>query len=725
MLLSVDTLNLPKHGTILEFWKVGAVEPEFIQRPFNPFFYSWKQWGQQEKEITVLKDLQKKKVWKVEFEDTNVLERHRTSYTFQDNIPYKQLVAALLGFKEVSPKPAHVAVDIETYKGKVVACGWYEPKEQIVFTGSEFDILASLNVQLQEKNPDIIDTYWGSYFDVKNLMEAAKRNNVKLKWGRDESQPYIRKREYSRGPKKGVEHTVKIRGRIHFDVWKEVEMDQTLRGIKNKKLQTVAEWFGFGTPTKYDHANLMQYGMEVVKSECLEDCRKTWLLAEHYLKNLYVLAEDFLYLPLNMIVERSPSHPPNTIYMREYERINVVATESNRERFPQFFHKAKKAYEGAFTKLYNPGIYEGDLFKDDFKSMYPSVMACFNLDPLTVKLLSVEPALKPEWIVKFQDDKIMVYDKNVKGIITVQISTEESISKRWIQNLMLWRKEVTDRVEKEGKTPELESRQWAIKVLMNALYGYHGMKYARYGCAPIAALVTGIGRFFMLETVKFVVSQVKTVIEVDTDGVYIQRGWTDFHVQDLEAYIKTLIPERYDSSFIHITEETYDAGIFYEEKGYVLKKGEKLNFYGSGLIGRHHSKVCDRVLEEVIERIFKGEQVKDILWKYTKLKDFPLSDFVMTAELKKHPDQYDSKSMYYSLLKQLREAGKDIELGMEVSYVKVKKKYKPIGLSGSYDLDYDYYRKRIARTLAAILKPTQKLNVSTIEKIMLEGQMVF
>ena len=41
MILIVDTLNVPKHGTILEFWKVGSKEPEYIQRPFNPFFYSF------------------------------------------------------------------------------------------------------------------------------------------------------------------------------------------------------------------------------------------------------------------------------------------------------------------------------------------------------------------------------------------------------------------------------------------------------------------------------------------------------------------------------------------------------------------------------------------------------------------------------------------------------------------------------------------------------------
>ena len=722
MILIVDTLNVPKHGTILEFWKVGSKEPEYIQRPFNPFFYSFQPPGIPV-EKTILATHEKKAVYKVEFEDTDLLERHRTKATFQHDIPYKQLVAALLGFKEPSAKPSHVAIDIETYKGQIRACGWYEPSRQEVFAGSEFDILSSLNAMLEERNPDIIDTYWGSYFDVKILIQAAKRNKVKLKWGRDKSEPYIRKREYTRGPKKGVENQVLIRGRIHFDIWKEVEMDQTLSGIKNKKLQTVAEWFGYGKPTKYDHANLMQYGEEVVKSECLEDCRKAWLLAEHYLQNLYVLADDFLYLPLNMLVERSPSHIPNFIYMKEYDQLGVVSTESNKERFPQFFRKEKKAYEGALVKLYRAGIYR-PLKKADFRSMYPSTMGCFNLDPLTVKLLSFTPAEQPDWIVKFEDDTIVVYDKNIKGIFKVQISMEEGVSRKWIRNLMVWRTEVQERIKVEGRTPELESRQWAIKVLMNQIYGYHGMKYARYGVVLISALTTAIDRFFLTETVKFMAQQVKTIIEADTDGVYYEPGWTDFNVKDLEQHIKSLIPSRYDSSFIKITEDEYDTGIFYEEKGYVLKRKDKLTFHGSGLIGRHHSKICSKVLEEVVNCIFKGEQVKDMLWKYTQLKDFPFEDFVMAVELRMQPDSYDSKSMYHSMVKQLKNAGKDVELGTEVQYVKVKKGYKPIGLSGPYDLDYNYYRKRIAESLAAILKPTEKLSVSTLEKIMLEGQMV-
>jgi DNA polymerase elongation subunit (family B) len=724
MILSVEALNTLKHGTVLELWRVGSIKPDLIKRPFDPFFYCWEPMENSTPLTrTILKTREQKTIYREDFEDTEELRdaRHPPD-TFQDNIPYTQLVAANLGFKEASPLPSHAALDIETRKGRLLACGWYEPDYQKIFTGTAKEILKDLNLTMKERNPDILDTYWGAYFDIESLIREAKECGTKLTWGRNGDSPFVIRHEYHRGPKKGVENIVKITGRIHLDVWKEVEMDQTLRGIKNKKLQTVAEWFNLGPRTKYDHADLLQYGMEVVKSECLEDCRKTWMLADHYLKNLYALAEDFLNLPLNLLIERSPSHVPNYIYLREMNAANVVATESNAERFPDFFRTESKAYSGGFCKLYNPGIYS-PVKKLDFRSMYPSIMFIFNLDPLTVDFLGVEKCLPPDWLVKFDGDLIYVYDYRMKGIIKCRINVEkEGCTKRWIRNLFKWRMEVRQRMKVEGNTPELESRQWAIKVILNQLYGYHGMKYARLGWAPIAPIVTIIGRWWLMETVKFVAPKVKTIIEVDTDGAYEEPGWTDFKVEDLVVHIKSLIPERYDTSMLQITEESYDAGIFYEEKGYVLKKGEKLNFFGSGLVGRHHPRICDKVLEEVIEHIFAGEQIRDILWKYTKLDQFNLDDFVMTVELRKKPDEYKEKTMYRDLLQQWKAGGKESELGMEISYVRTKEGWKPIGLSGSYDLDYTYYRSRIAESLASILRPVKQLSTSSIEKIIKEGQ---
>jgi len=723
VILIAKSFNSAKYGTLVELWHVGSQKVKVINRPFDPFYLSLvKLVNSQPIQVTFIEDLKKHTVYKKEFRDTRELKAAvDKSYTFLDDIPYIQQVAIKKGFKVSSPLPSHYAFDTEFNKGRLIACGWGTGKHREVFTGNPSTILCNLNDVIQTTNPDILDTYWGSYFDVGRLLKVSRETRIPLTWGRDGSEPYIWRRGYSHGPHRGYKNQVQIAGRIHFDVYNEVEMDQTLSGIKNKRLQTVAEWFGFGKASKIDHSRLLDYGMEVVKSECSEDVRKTWLLSEHYLKNLFVLADDYLYLPLNLLVERSPSHIPNYIYMREYDKLGVVSTCSNADRYRDFFVWQRKSYEGAFVKLYNPGIYTGNLKKIDFRSMYPSIMGCFFLDPLTVELLRVKHTDEvPNWIVQFRGDETDIYDKNLRGIFTVRIKTEESVSQRLIRQFMRWRQEV--REDKSLSDTEKKSRQWAIKVMMNAMYGYHGMRYARLGCAPIAAYVTAIGRWFLLETIKYVERKkvaTEKIIEADTDGVYmVGRDYA----KEAEDYIKSLIPSRYDSSFIKITTDTYDGGIFYEEKGYVLKTGESLKFHGSGLVGRHHPKICDKVLEETVNGVFAGKEIKDILWKYTKLKRFPPEDFIMTVELRKHPNQYKEGTMLGKMVKQLR----NVELGTEIQYVRTKKGFKPITVVGFGDnLDYDYYRGRIAKALSRILKPTKRLSVSSIEKIIKEGQMVF
>jgi len=718
MILIAESFNHPKYGTLLDIWYVGG-EHRIVKRPFNPYFYSLVKLPNSfpvEKILLENVERGKQTIWLKEFTDTRQLEKERDpAYTFQDDIPYIQLVAAKMGFKYPSPKPKHKAFDTEWNGDKLIALGYGDKDDIEVFTGEEKEILARFNEILAVDNPDILDTYWGSYFDVEKLQKKAEELGVKLRWGRDGSEPFIKRREYRHGAKRGMKQQVRIKGRIHFDVFNEVEMDQTLSGIKNKRLQTVAEWFKFGEASKIDHGKLMQYGIEVVKSECAEDVRKTWMLADHYLQNLYTLADHYLYLPLNLLVERSPSHIPNYIYMREFEEKNIVASRNNAERFPAFFVWERKSYEGALVKLYNPGIYE-KVSKIDFRSMYPSICACFNFDPLTVKLLDINRGLEWEgWVAKFEGRKITIFDKNIKGTFTIRIENKEGITKKWIAQLMEWREQIKS--DKSLTEDEKRSRQWAIKIMMNSLYGYHGMKHARYGWAPIAAATTGIGRWMLLEAIKFIDKDVK-VIEADTDGIYYEgtKGLAD----KVQSYIRSIIPSIYDPSFIKITEERYDGGIFYEEKGYVLKKNERYEFHGSGLTGRHHARICDKALEAVVDGIFKGEEIKDVLWQFANLKKFPFEDFILTIELRKVPSQYKEGTMIHYLLKELG----DVEIGDEIQYVKTRKGFKPVEKANKSDLDYDYYRERIAEVLARILKPTKRINTFTIEQIIKGGQQI-
>lgn len=722
MILIAERFNTAKYGTVLRLWYVGG-EHKVVRRPFDPYFYSLVNVGGgkrvEKKALSTLQEFTR--LYKMEFSRTDQLMRVWDPSYGMEKIPYVQRVAIDEGFAYKSKLPAHYAFDIETEGGRISACSFvgYDIAECEV--GPEREVIQFMDNMVAKYNPDILDSYWGSYFDVRRLMERAKHHHIKLKWGRAKGRIYIKRRKYRRGPKIGVENTVRIPGRIHFDVWKEVDLDQTLTrsGIKNHKLRTVAEWFGVGKKSEYDHSKLGSYGDDVVREECIEDSRICWELAERYLRKLYVLSEK-LSLPLNMLVERSPSHVPNYIHMRELKELGIVCDKANYERFPQFFVKGRKAYQGAYTKLFKPGIY-GPLKNADFKGMYPAIMACYGLSSETVQLLSVEPmectGLEPP---EFHGDEIWIYDDKV-GLFKSRILEGGGFTRRWLRDLTAWRDDVKAKLNEHPKDTYLESEQYAIKVIQNALYGYHGMRYARAGLAPIAAIVTAVGRWWMLETIDWLKAKDIDSIECDTDGNWYEGS--DF-AGVLTEHIRSLIPSRYDPSFIKVATKSYDGAIFYEEKGYLLKKGDKVLRFGSGLKGRHLPRVCDNAAIELAEGIFAGEDIKSILWKWTRIKNrYPLEDFAMTMEL--HKENYKSKTMHYKLIKQLEATGVNVDQGAEIRYVKCKRGYKPLGLpERSYDLDYPYYRKRIAAILARILGPTKKMSRESIFKIIKEGQMI-
>lgn len=725
MLLIVNSLNVRKHGTILEVWYVGG-EHRYVKRPFDPFFFSlikMPRFGSRPVTLTDLATHEKIKMWKVGFNDTKTLKRHSdASFTTDDDIPYVQNVVIEEGFEYKSPLPKHHAFDIETWRGHVQAVSYFGKRTREYSAGNnEKANIEFINRMLEEYDSDLMDTYWGAYFDVGTLVRRAKKHKVKLAWGRDEnkSPPYIRKRKYRRGPKTGVEHTVKIRGRLHFDVWREVDLDQTLSGIKDKKLGTVAEWFKLPPRAIIDYEHMDEMSNDELGEACLNHAELTWMLADMYLTRLYYFCET-LHIPLNLIIERTPSHIPNYIVMRDMRKLGIIARANNNERFPQFFTFGRKAYQGALVKLYQAGIY-GKLRHADFRSMYPSIMGVYNLSSETVKLLSVKHLVctgleKPV----FKDDEIWIYDNKV-GLFKSRISEKEGVSRQHIRDWMDWRTKIKEEMKERPEDPKLESYQYGVKVYLNTAYGYHGMRYARYGLAPIAAIVTGMGRWWMWETVRWLEDHgVETIIESDTDGVYYVGE--DYN-KELTEYIHSLIPERYDSSFIKVTGKQYDAGIFYEEKGYILKKGEQLLFHGSGLKGRHLPRICDHAAEDLARGIFNGEDVKKILWKWTHLKQYPIKDFVMTMEL--HKKDYKDGTMHAELLDRARKHGYEFTWGSEIQYVKCKDGFVPINLPRTYSLDYEYYRKRLTAILARVLGPTKRLGRKSIEKIIKEGQMVF
>ena len=711
--------------TYLDVWTVGGKHLK-LRQPFAPFFYSKYplETGICEAEKkTALSDLTEKTFWKMSYPCVEMERRNRPSDAIE-TLPYEQKVAIMKGLFASSPFPSLDAFDLEmkTRKGlfpnpqidPILAIGYSSDdseKCKTLHENPEYELIAWFVEQVQKRNPDIIADYWGSFADWDWLIQRAEINNVDLAVGRDGSKPWISIREFWTGKRTGEDRKVHVAGRIHFDVWKEAYMDTDLYGIKNKQLKTVAEWFGLPT-IREDYSKLNVLLTEKLQRYCLSDARLARVLALMYLKNLVPLG-DLLKIPFNMTVDRHPSHPPRYVYGRTFAQHNIISDGYNKERFPAF---GKKGYQGALVTLFKSGVFY-DLKHADFKSMYPNIMVCYNYSPETILWTQISPANNMKEWVKISDDKISVKDEK-HGIITCKMDlSHDSMSRTVLSDLMKWRKDLKaemENAEKQGlDTSDLSSRQWGIKVIMNTLTGYHGLGYARYGCYPIIAHICAHGRWQIDIATNNIETQGGYPIERDTDGIYYIG---DISVKDIEENIKNGIPDIYEKDAIEIATKEYDAGIFYDEKGYVLKKGDKLTFHGGGLKGKQLPNCCDKALEIIVKAVFAEENIVRVLNEIgSELKGLSIEDFLMTAQLRKRPGEYDKKTLYGKLVSRAKTAGIPFRWGDELQYVKTASYgFLPFSVYSDYKINYNYYRDRIADVAERILRVTHDFSKKTI-----------
>lgn len=588
MLLSVEPFDHPIEGTLLDVWFVGG-EHKVLRPPCLPHFYSWVEQGSCEEVSKRLLCGDPVQVYRVDFPTLQMLERCRHCQSFMDHKRFVDVLISKHGFAIPSSLPSVLSWDIETYtKGKRVGVNWREDTIRSIAvwgklehlikcvmlgtrnscTGCPWDDGGACILELDADNvpngkfgrcwrvgaqmaePDVINkalAFKRTYdtdllagfndgdYDFRVLLSRCRFHRIRCRFGRDGSEPYLIVRNYERRGKEREVVTVRIRGRVHFDVYLEVMFDQTLYDLKGRGQLEVAKHFGFNPIEDVDHAAIPD---DRVEETNLDDARCCYELAQLYLQNIYALCEE-LSVPLNLMCARSPSHVPNWFFGVAYEELGIISEKSNVERFPQIFGRGGKPYQGALVKCFRAGVFRNVKHKD-FASFYPSIMMEYNLSPETVTLVAMKPytgeyrfdKYDDYWIIEVPDvpKKKGKPDWNTAAQIVCRINmTHDGVVKKKLLHIREERFNLK-RLYKRTKDQKLYSRQYALKVIQITLYGYCGMRWSLYGNILVAILITALARYHMqAELVKPEYGKVvevdgvkagERVIEVDTDGFY-------------------------------------------------------------------------------------------------------------------------------------------------------------------------------------------------------------
>ena len=163
--------------------------------------------------------------------------------------------------------------------------------------------------------------------------------------------------------------------------------------------------------------------------------------------------------------------------------------------------RAGEKYSGAFVFDPKPGLYDNVLCQD-IASMYPSIMKNFNISYDSYGKKDIVLPLTPP----------------------VSFGKETGIIPRFLDELKDERQAYKTRMLQATSSEEYQvyfQRQFAIKILMNSLYGYLGFPGSRLYKKEVANAITGMGKLIILKIAEWCEERGNKVIYGDTDSVYV------------------------------------------------------------------------------------------------------------------------------------------------------------------------------------------------------------
>ncbi|MDD4247550.1 MAG: DNA polymerase domain-containing protein [Methanosarcina sp.] len=557
------------------------------------------------------------------------------------------------------------------------------------------DLLIEVFKRIKILDPDVIVTYNGIRFDMPYITDRCKVNRISTSWlTRDGTEV-----EHILDHKTGDIKATNIGGRVHYDIM--------VRSVKDGQKIRDQNLFQFNL-TRFDMKSVsMAYNCPDVIKESQEvmsnmrsmvgtqqlseyltsDIRCTTYLRKIYLPAIIKQAEN-LKVPLNTVVNMSPSFTGSIIFARKFGRINIVGDKTVGEAHPYL----SETKAGAWVQTFRTGLFPDGLRDIDVTSYYPNLIMQLNLCPTTTTILRTEDEIKPYSTFMTDDNhlQLSIPDERAKCQVIIDIDmNKQGIGAAFVSELMTERAAL----KKEMKTMDKDSPEYSdadanqlnMKLIINSLTGYFGMKYALFGSLASYIAITGTGRFLLKELKDRLNQEGDNVIAANTDGIYLTDGPSldEIHVW-LEDYNKKLF--HCDKNYIWLENTDYAAGYFQEnaEKHYLLlnmpdKNGnQSMIIHGGGLKGSGHIRLFSNVIDEVGRKLLTTGVTEKDVEKYYSSQNWTL-DMLTSGRTVKHKATYKNPGeLGVQLITQYEERfGREPLAGTRLQYVKISPEKAP------------------------------------------------
>ena len=573
---------------------------------------------------------------------------------------------------------------------------------ELITVDSEKTLLEAFFSHLTSHDPDIILGWNVKQFDMAVLARRAKANSLKYTIGRHGREASVRQWE--------DQTLVDVPGRCVVD------------GIEALKTMTY-QFESFSL----DHVSeeLLGENKLIQATDKLEAIKRLYhsdpvALANYNFKDTELVNRiqdktqfiDFLALR-SILTGLDMSRPGGSVAAF----LNVYLPKLHRRSYVAGVRPENGglASPGGYVMRSQPGLYK-DVLVLDFKSLYPSIIRTFKIDPL-----GLAEGLKSP-------------DSAIEGFKGAVFSRESHFLPSIIENLWLQR----DEAKKQKDAP----RSQAIKILMNSFYGVLGSGGCPFYDPRLASSITLRGHEIMQTTAGWIEELGYTVIYGDTDSTFvhvegntalgtpsetglelasiINQKWTELLKRqfDIDCHLEIEFESHFSTFFMPTIRGSSEGS----KKRYAGMKGGELIFKGLENVRSDWTVLAKVFQYELYKRVFTNEPVKQYINKtLNAVKAGKMDDELVYKKRLRKPLSSYVKSLPPHV-KAARRADKLFEeQGLPLRYQSNTSIAYVITVQGpqtvetiSAPLDYDHYIEKQIKPIADSILPMISLSFERI-----------
>ncbi len=533
--------------------------------------------------------------------------------------------------------------------------------DDVLIFKNETEMLEEFVRIIDRFDPDIITGYNVNGFDLPYILTRLEECKVSRIIGRCNQKLAMTK-------KIGAKYKNSITGRVVVDVYELIKesVGKGLLRLKRYGLGDVSSELINEGKVDIAHGEIAKYwnGSQEENKKLIDYARQDSqlvlkLLLEKAMLDKFVELSKVSGLLLQDVLDGGEATRVENLLLREFNKEGYVIPNkpADEKIYKSLDEREAKGLKGALVLEPKIGLFTNPVVYLDFKAMYPSIFIAYNICPTTLllekqKIETIKTPYGTEFVSK--NVKVGVFPRLVQYLIDERDVVKEQMK--------------TAKDETERKI--LDAKQYALKTMANAFYGYTGYIRAKLYILDVANAITSCGRFLIQKTREIVErDKIFEVIYGDTDSIMVKTN-----VKDIGNAFQTgsELEKRINEELVGIVqmkiESIFKTLLILSKKRYAGLSVERVNgsynekiiMKGIETIRRDWCDLTSETLYSVLNIILKEQDPKKA-YNYVRetlsnleTNKIPVEKLVITKSVSKPLREYKGIQPHVELLKKLK-----------------------------------------------------------------------